>query len=467
MVQQKVRGREVPPADLPPERNGDIPRLVGDIRHLVPKLGLREYWYPAVPASRVGKRKPVQVRMLGEDLCFFRGKKGQVVAIGDICPHRGARLSEGDCHYKGTVACPYHGWVWDERGRNVAVLSEGPQSGVCGKPGTEARVYPTKTLKGIVFVWMGSEAPAPIEEDVPEEFFDRDAYIFFNDQIMWQTNWEVGLENSMDSHVGYLHRDALTGLLSAPNSGARPAQGSKIAFTGNGFRNAGGLTFAPQPQDIYPNGWRWPKHTFRNKWIWAFRWFFEWTCVPAPPPKSVRWSSGHRLPGMFRAGGFVAPPKADGNGTNGANPAAGANGGTPAAGNVGPMSVRRRINGLFGFYTRQTVPVDEWLTRVWYYHYTRPESKLQLLWFRLLYWCIYRWLSEYNFSQQDMSVMLNQVYDWPEKLSGTDAEVIQWRKLVVTKHFGGRHAPFEFRSTDGLSQDEAPDAHMFADMLTE
>ena len=38
-----------------------------------------------------------------------------------------------------------------ERGRAV----EGPESGVCGKPGTEARVYPTRTLKGVVFVWMG------------------------------------------------------------------------------------------------------------------------------------------------------------------------------------------------------------------------------------------------------------------------------------------------------------------------
>ena len=73
---------------------------------------------------------------------------------------------------------------------------------------------------------------------------------------------------------------------------------------------------------------------------------------------------------------------------------------------------------------------------------------------------MYRWLAEYNFSQQDMSVMLNQRYDWPEKLSRTDAEVIQWRKLVVTKHFGGRNAPFEFRSTEGLTTEdqEAPDA---------
>ena len=41
--------------------------------------------------------------------------------------------------------------------------------------------------------------------------------------------------------------------------------------------------------------------------------------------------------------------------------------------------------------------------------------------------------------------MVNQRYDTPEKLSGTDAEVIQWRRLVVTKHYGGRDAAFEYQ----------------------
>ncbi|MHB8576334.1 MAG: Rieske 2Fe-2S domain-containing protein [Dehalococcoidia bacterium] len=458
MVQSERQTRQrvrVAVEEQTPAETGRIPKLSGDIRHLIPKLGLRNYWYPALAASRVGNKKPVQVKMLGEEIAFFRGVKGNVVAITDICPHRGARLGEGDCHFAGTVACPYHGWVWDEHGQNVAVLAEGPDSTVCGKPGTEAKTYPTRTLKGVVFVWIGDDEPAPIEEDVPEEFFDSKAYIFFNDQILWKTNWEVGLENSMDSHVGYLHRDALTGLLTAPTSGARPAQGSKIAFTGNGFR--GVLTgpnanFQPTPQDVYPNGWKWPKHQFRTKWNWFFKWFFTATRVPGPPAKSIRWSGGHRLPGMFRAGGFFVQPP-------------GANGSAPAPVAVPPQ--RRGPNGLFGFYTRQTVPVEEWLTRVWYFHYTRPESKRQLTWFKMLYYGMYRWLSEYNFSQQDMSVMLHQKYDWPEKLSGTDAEVVQWRKLVVTKAYGGRNAAFEFRSTDGLSPDEAPDANMFADNLAD
>ena len=40
---------------------GEIPKLTGDIRPLIPKLGLRNYWYPAVRASKVGWRTPTKL----------------------------------------------------------------------------------------------------------------------------------------------------------------------------------------------------------------------------------------------------------------------------------------------------------------------------------------------------------------------------------------------------------------------
>ncbi len=444
---------------------GRVPRLSGDIRHLIPRLGLREYWYPLCGVRRLKRTRPMRVRMLGEDLCVFRGRgKDEVHALTDICPHRGARLSEGACHFAGTVACSYHGWVFDGEGRNVAVLSEGPNSIVCGKPGTDARSYPTQVLKGIVWAWMGDGEPAPIEEDVPEEFFDPRVQIFFNDRIYWKTNWEVALENSMDAHVQYLHRDNLSALTSG--DGASPGGGSsgmRPIFTGNGFRGstqrnrlgqrplitngsgangsgANGSAARNDPsippamgatgQAVYAQGWKWPKNRYRKLWSWFFGpLLFPFSRAKAPLMKDPdRWVGGHHLPGMFRAGGAtVAAPQPS-----------------------GPLPLRwlkaRGGPGLYALYTRQTVPVDEWLTRVWYHHSTVPRNKLELLWFGFLYFSMGRWFSEYNFSQQDMSVMLHQVYDAPEKLSGTDAEVVQWRKLVVTKHFGGRDHSFEYEN---------------------
>ena len=57
---------------------------------------------------------------------------------------------------------------------------------------------------------------------------------------------------------------------------------------------------------------------------------------------------------------------------------------------------------------------------------------------------IYRWLVQYNFSQEDMSVMENIDYTAPERLSSTDVEIVFWRRLVVTKDQGGRNAKYDF-----------------------
>ncbi len=154
-----------------------IPSLSGDIRHLIPTLGLRNYWYPLIQDKKVPKRKPIKISLLGDDLAVFRNAEGSVVAVADICPHRGARLSEGHIHWPGYVSCPYHGWTFDETGKNVAVLSEGPGAAISGTSGTSAKKYPTNTLRGSVFVLVGEEEPAPIEEDVPEELFDETSLI--------------------------------------------------------------------------------------------------------------------------------------------------------------------------------------------------------------------------------------------------------------------------------------------------
>ena len=435
-------------ADVYKPNGGRVPRLSGDIRHLVPKLGLREYWYPLCGAGRVRKTKPLRVKMLGEDLCVFRGEKhGEVVALGDVCPHRGASLSEGDCHFAGTVACPYHGWVFDGTGKNVAVLSEGPQSLVCGKPGTEARHYPTVVLKGIVWVWMGEGEPAPLEEDIPEEYFDPKVHVFFNERIYWRTNWEVALENTMDAHVQYLHRDYLMTLLGGETvSPGRGHLGSRPWFTGYGFllgggrRRAGPGAPAPAPatrQADYGNGRKWPKGLWRKYWRWLFKPFFYFMGATGPVMQQERWRSGHQLPGMVHGGrGPTSPTK------------------KPFV-LLRPWKQSGDANISFGLYTRYTVPVEEWLTRVWYMHPVVAQNRLILAWNWLVYWTWARWSCDYNFSQQDMSVMLNLRYDTPEKLSVTDAEVVQWRRLVVTKHFGGRDYPFSYENRErGVPVDE-------------
>jgi hypothetical protein len=107
------------------------------------------------------------------------------------------------------------------------------------------------------------------------------------------------------------------------------------------------------------------------------------------------------------------------------------------------------------------------LPRVWSSHCTRPRTARRRAWDRVAYALLRRWIIEYNFSRQDEAVMLNQRYDTPEKLSGTDAEVIQWRRLVVTKHYGGRDAAFDYKNPDGLAPDAIPMSRLSGRYLQE
>ena len=369
-----------------------------EMRDLVPALGLREYWYPALLEKKI-RKKPVGIRIMGEDIVLFRGASDEVAALTNVCPHRGGSLMEGDCHYRGTVACPYHGWVFDEHGDCLAVLSEGPDSRMPGK--VRARKYPTRTLKGLVFIWMGEGRPVPIEDDVPPEFFDgRDIRIFL-EMRHWPINWRVALENTLDSHVLYVHRNSILQLREPVVNLGRFGYRPRVV---NGRASVGHIVEPPKAGRLfYPAlDAYWPKTHLRRFWLWIFHWRLDrWRRYP-PFNRNEEWdmhttidgerkrSGGHHLPTMFRI-------------------------------DYGPH-----------LYTRCCVPISETETRVFYYHSVRRRTRLG----KVVSWLYFRGFHlramNDNFSPQDFRAMAPQRYDTPEMLSGTDAEIINWRKLLLS-----------------------------------
>ena len=65
----------------------------------------------------------------GRRIVFWRSNDG-IVAMNDVCVHRGSQLSRGeverdiDGRGKCTIVCPYHHWKFDEEGRIADVPSE-------------------------------------------------------------------------------------------------------------------------------------------------------------------------------------------------------------------------------------------------------------------------------------------------------------------------------------------------------
>ena len=167
--------------------------------------GILDLWYPVAPSWQVGSA-PIGVTRLARQIVLWRDAAGQVHALEDRCPHRGARLSLG-WNLGDRVACWYHGIEIDGNGRvcNVPAVKNCPMEGE-----QRVRSYPAQERAGAIFLWFGvdpdtsSAAPAPLQ--LPEQLSDGEQWSQFLCMSHWKTSYRYAIDNVMDPmHGAYLH----------------------------------------------------------------------------------------------------------------------------------------------------------------------------------------------------------------------------------------------------------------------
>ena len=170
--------------------------------------GLRNYWYPVEWSSQV-ERSPRGVRLLAENVVLMRDAAGKAHALADRCPHRGVPLSLGKEEFPDTVTCAYHGWTYSlESGELVAVITDGPDSPICGK--VRVQTYPTEERLGLVWVFVGDREPHPLSAQLPEELDDPPPMGIGGRIEDRDGDWRLFAENGFDEgHAKYLHRTSL------------------------------------------------------------------------------------------------------------------------------------------------------------------------------------------------------------------------------------------------------------------
>lgn len=172
-------------------------------------LGFRGYWYPVAWSSNVAAGRPVRITLCGENIVLVRDSKG-LHALYDRCPHRGVPLSTGTQEFDGSISCPYHGWTFDtSTGRLGAVITDGPDSPICGK--VSVATYPVEELLNLVWVYTGvdGEEPTPLLDQIPEEL--RGVSFNLGGRIkVRRGDWRLTCENGFDEgHAKFLHRNAM------------------------------------------------------------------------------------------------------------------------------------------------------------------------------------------------------------------------------------------------------------------
>ncbi len=164
--------------------------------------GLRGLWYPVLASWEV-QSAPVGITRLGEQIVVWRNKDGQVQALEDRCPHRGARLSMG-WNLGDRIACWYHGVEVAGNGE----VKDVPAVDRCPLVGQQCvRSYNVQEAHGAIFLWFGVTADQqPDELSFPEELADHEKYSNFLCTAAWKCNYQYALENVMDPmHGTYLH----------------------------------------------------------------------------------------------------------------------------------------------------------------------------------------------------------------------------------------------------------------------
>ena len=169
--------------------------------------GLKDLWFPVCPSGFV-KESPVSLRRMGYKIALWRDQAGQVHALEDHCPHRGAPLSMGVI-LGDRIACPYHG----VEVRDDGVVTRVPGSPGCKLEGARAtRRFHVTESNGAIFLYNASnpnldKAP-PLQ--LPEQLTSPE-WSSFLCYVEWGCDYRYVIDNVMDPmHGAYLHKQSHT-----------------------------------------------------------------------------------------------------------------------------------------------------------------------------------------------------------------------------------------------------------------
>lgn len=162
---------------------------------------LRNTWY-VVSLSKEVNRELKPLKILDENIVFYRTNEGVPVALEDACPHRKLPLSKG--YLKGdSLECGYHGLTFN-------------CSGACVDAATQERIpstakvqsYPLAEKWGLLWIWMGDPELADEGKIINIENFDNTSWkITGGDALTCACNYLYLTDNLLDpSHVAWVHR---------------------------------------------------------------------------------------------------------------------------------------------------------------------------------------------------------------------------------------------------------------------
>ncbi|XP_027085111.1 protein TIC 55, chloroplastic [Coffea arabica] len=184
------------------QSGGSTAEAIKSVDDVVP-YDWTEEWYPLYLAKNIPEDAPLGLTVFDKQLVLYRDGTGELRCFEDRCPHRLAKLSEGQL-LDGRLECLYHGWQFEGDGRCVKIPQLPANASI--PRSACAKKYEVIDSQGVVWVWMSHKTP-PKPEKIP--WFENFARPGFKDTSTIHElpyDHSILLENLMDpAHVPISH----------------------------------------------------------------------------------------------------------------------------------------------------------------------------------------------------------------------------------------------------------------------
>ena len=163
---------------------------------------VRNSWYVAALSSEIEGDALFSRILLNEPVLLYRNTNGSISAMSDRCPHRFAPLHLGK-RDKDTVACPYHGLMFDSSG--TCIFS--PHGDRQIPPLARLAKFNAVERYGAIWIWMGDEAQAD-PDLIPDYDFANEGVedSYFEGYLHSNAHYQLLIDNILDlSHADFLH----------------------------------------------------------------------------------------------------------------------------------------------------------------------------------------------------------------------------------------------------------------------
>ena len=141
--------------------------------------------------------------VMGDPIVITRDEDGKLNAFSNLCRHRGVEVAQG-CGNTKEFSCPYHGWLYDLKGRLAGAPYMKEAEGFDPKT---CRLKPLQIDSWAGWVFVNFDPQAGPLEDYLSEFIEAYDFLQMEDlrvaeRLVYdlECNWKLVAENLLDTY---------------------------------------------------------------------------------------------------------------------------------------------------------------------------------------------------------------------------------------------------------------------------